>query len=119
LKQFWVYVIQGRERITEAKTRPGFFYVGMSVNPAHRLRQHNGEIVGGARSTRAWRPWRARALYGPYDSKSEALRAERALKRKKRGEGRTRWLVEDSPLCRGEGAEHPWVRDSSWRPEGI
>jgi len=114
---FWVYVIQGRGRLTESGETPGRTYVGMTTNPARRLRAHNGEIVGGARATRGSRPWRPRALYGPYKTKKEALRAERQLKKSKRGEGRVRWLVEDSPLCCGLGADHPWVTDPSWKVE--
>jgi hypothetical protein len=39
-------------------------------------------------------------VYGPYSSRSEALRAEYALKRGKRGESRMRWTTADSPHCR-------------------
>jgi len=114
---FWVYVILGRQRITEdGEALPGRTYVGMTSDPARRLRQHNGELANGAKSTRPWRPWRPLALYGPYGTKSEALRAERALKRKKRGINRARWLIEDSPLCRGDGPNHPWVSDHNWKP---
>lgn len=33
-------------------------YIGFSTNPSHRLRQHNGEIKGGAKYTRYGRPWK-------------------------------------------------------------
>jgi putative endonuclease len=114
---FYVYVIQGQAWVDNlCRIRVGPYYVGSSSDPSRRLRQHNGEITGGARTTRARRPWSACALYGPYGSRSEALRAEYALKRQKRGVGRTRWLVEDSPHCRGLGADHPWVADPNWKP---
>ncbi len=32
-------------------------YVGMTNNMRRRIRQHNGALKGGARTTRAWRPW--------------------------------------------------------------
>ena len=116
---FWVYVIQSADtRVSEktGKTLMGPRYVGMTVDPARRLRQHNREIVGGARATSKHRNWQARALFGPYPSRSEALRAEYTLKRK-RGEARLRWTPEDSPLCCGEGVDHPWVADPvGWRP---
>lgn len=114
-KLYWVYVIQ---------SRTGPFYVGMTTDPARRLREHNGVYKNGepgnpngGRYTAKHRPWTARALYGPYDTRSEALRAEYCLKRQKRGVGRLRWTPEDSPLCRGEGPEHPWVqKPAEWPP---
>lgn len=62
-------------------------YVGISTDPERRLRQHNGERPGGARSTRAGRPWERARLHGPFETRGEALRIERALKRR-RGEAR-------------------------------
>lgn len=124
-KLFWVYVIQSQQRRVGKRGQqlPGFFYVGMAVDPAARLRQHNGlradgrpGLKGGGKYTAKHRPWVARALYGPYFTRSEALRAEYALKRQKRGEGRPAWSLEDSELCHGDGADHPWVRDPAWRP---
>lgn len=64
-----------------ASTRLSRTYVGITTDPARRLAQHNGELSGGARSTRAGRPWRLAAEYGPYDGRGAALRAERAVKR--------------------------------------
>ena len=56
-------------------------YVGVSTDPDRRLAQHNGERVGGARSTRAGRPWQLAAVRGPYADRGEAQRAEAAWKR--------------------------------------
>lgn len=39
------------------KNDRGQTYVGYTVNPKKRLRQHNGEIVGGARYTKGKGPW--------------------------------------------------------------
>jgi len=62
-------------------------YVGISTDPDRRLREHNGEKAGGARSTRSGRPWAIARIHGPYDGRAAAQRAEHALK-KKRGRQR-------------------------------
>lgn len=76
-------------------------YVGITTDVERRLRQHNGDLVGGARSTRAGRPWSVGARYGPFVDRSRASRAERALKRV-RGRARLGWqppaaLLETEP----------------------
>ena len=116
-KDYWVYVIQGQPYTDRrGKYRKGPFYVGLTVDVHRRLRQHQGEIKGGAKSTKKNRPWSLEAVYGPYLGRSDATKAERALKRGKRGKNRTKWLTEDSEWCRGLGAEHPWVEDQNWSP---
>jgi predicted GIY-YIG superfamily endonuclease len=109
LGYWWVYVIQS-QGIPPGK-KVGFTYVGATNNPVRRLRQHNNLLPGGARFTSRWRPWIPRALYGPYKYKKQALKAEYALKHGKRGEGRCHWSCLDSSWCRGEGCDHPWVKN--------
>lgn len=71
--QLWfVYVLRSK-----AKSRT---YVGIALDPQRRLLQHNGELAGGAKSTRAGRPWELGALYGPYTCRGDAQRAERVIK---------------------------------------
>ena len=65
-------------------------YVGIALDVEKRLRQHNGELPGGARFTRAGRPWAVAARYGPYSSRGEAQRAEYQLKQV-RGAKRLSW----------------------------
>lgn len=104
---WYVYVLQATE--VPLGKRVGYTYVGATNNPSRRLRQHNRELPGGARFTAKWGPWVARALYGPYKCRRDALRAEYALKHSKRGENRWQWSVGDSKWCCGLGANHPWV----------
>ena len=95
---WWVYVVQSlQKRIGKAGNElPGFHYVGMTTEPHRRLRQHNGEIKGGGKYTSHHRPWALVKVYGPYESRSYALKAEYALKHGKRGIARTQWSANDS-----------------------
>lgn len=90
---------------------PGLCYVGSTTDPTRRIRQHNGELKGGGKCTSKSRPWKPRALFGPYSNRSEAFRAEMSLKRSKRGEGRIAWSKKNSNWCRGPGVDHPWVKN--------
>lgn len=65
-------------------------YVGVTNDLRARVRQHNGFEPGGARSTRAGRPWRLRKTYGPFATRGEAQSVEYAVK-KLRGAARLRW----------------------------
>lgn len=56
-------------------------YIGVSNNIYRRLRQHNGEIVGGAKYTRMGRPWGIHMVYGPYENNSRACMVEWRAKR--------------------------------------
>jgi len=69
----------------------GRTYVGITTDLARRVAQHNGEQRGGARSTRAGRPWKLAAEYGPFGDRAAAQRAERAVKRL-RGTARLAWI---------------------------
>jgi predicted GIY-YIG superfamily endonuclease len=82
-----VYVLHSRRT---ART-----YVGIALDHRARLAQHNGESRGGARNTRAGRPWRVRKLYGPFATRAEAQRVEHAVKRL-RGPARLRWTAADA-----------------------
>ena len=65
-------------------------YVGITVDLERRLSQHNGELPGGASSTRAGRPWVVGMTYGPYETRSDASRVERQVK-SLRGARRLSW----------------------------
>ena len=62
-------------------SRAGRTYVGVTTDVERRLRQHNGVLSGGARSTRGFRPWRVGRLEGPLRTRGRALSLEYALKR--------------------------------------
>lgn len=112
---WWVYIIQSQVPRTGKRGQPlpGFLYVGSTTDPARRIRQHNGQIAGGGRYTSTRRPWKARALFGPYADRKEAFKAEMALKRL-RGSARLAWSPAIHHLCRGAGLGHPWVTDPNW-----
>ena len=78
-----VYVLRSESRAAT--------YVGITTDPERRLGQHNGLAPGGAKATRAGRPWELGAIYGPYDSRGDASRAELQVK-KLRGLDRLSWL---------------------------
>ncbi len=58
-------------------------YVGVTTELDRRLAQHNGERPGGAKATRAGRPWRVGATFGPFEGRGDAQRVERAVKRRR------------------------------------
>jgi putative endonuclease len=74
----------------------GRTYVGIAIEVERRLAQHNGEARGGARTTRAGRPWRVGVVYGPFADRGAALRAELAVKRL-RGPRRLAWVAPEAP----------------------
>ncbi len=55
-------------------------YVGVTTDVERRLAQHNGEIAGGAKSTRAGRPWRVLRSCDGFPDRSSAQSAEARLK---------------------------------------
>ena len=81
----------------------GRTYVGITTDVDRRLRQHNGDLAGGARATRAGRPWSLGARYGPFADRAQATRAERALKRI-RGRARLGWQPPEDLLAEDPGA---------------
>ena len=70
--RWFVYVLQSDARPVT--------YVGIAKDVNARLVQHNGEAKGGAKSTRAARPWRIARTEGPFESRGLAQAREYALK---------------------------------------
>lgn len=59
-------------------------YIGSTTNPHRRLRQHNGEIVGGARATRG-KQWVLYSYLKGFENRSAACRWEKIIKSRARG----------------------------------
>ena len=56
-------------------------YAGVSPDPVRRLRQHNGEISGGAKYTRKGGPgWKHKCIVEGFKCKRDALQFEWAVK---------------------------------------
>lgn len=51
-------------------------YVGYTNNPSRRIRQHNGEIQGGAKKTIKGRPWRFALIVSGFANEHDALSFE-------------------------------------------
>lgn len=61
------------------QTANGMLYTGISTDPQRRLRQHNGEITGGARALRGKGPLTL-VYQQPMPDRASASRAEYQLK---------------------------------------
>lgn len=73
----------------------GTFYTGITTDPARRLRQHNGELSGGARYTQARRPVEL-AWQGACESRSAAAKAEYRIRRLSRQQKKS--LIQSSTI---------------------
>ena len=71
-RTYYCYMLVGAQGTTT--------YIGASTDPWRRLRQHNGNLAGGARATRASRPWQLRIVVTGFLVWREALRFEWAWK---------------------------------------
>ena len=58
-------------------------YNGYTVNPERRLRQHNGEIKGGAKATAGKGPWKFIFIMTGFVTQSNALSCEWRIKHPK------------------------------------
>lgn len=72
--QWYIYLLTNGNRT----------YVGATTDITRRVRQHNGEIVGGARSTRGDK-WNLECYLSGFSSRSEAYRWEKIIKSRARG----------------------------------
>ena len=73
--------------ILESTTHPNKVYTGYTSDLEKRLRQHNGLYLGGAKSTRRYRPWKVHCYVDGFESSTEALKFEYKIKHKRKGTG--------------------------------
>lgn len=60
-------------------------YLGVTANLTRRLRQHNGELAGGAKSARGGRPWSLVCTIRGFGTRSEACQFEWRLRNFSKG----------------------------------
>lgn len=80
---WWVYIVRCQD---------GTLYTGCTTDPARRIRQHNGEISGGARYTRTRRPVILLAAVTAKD-RSTAQKEEARIKRLSRAQKQS-WCLQ-------------------------
>ena len=73
--KYWCYILYN----TDEKYK-NYTYCGFTVDPQHRLRQHNGEIKGGAKATHNKGHWEFLFLITGFKTKNNALSCEWRLK---------------------------------------
>ena len=86
---WWVYLVQCAD---------GTFYAGVCTDFRRRLRQHNGELVGGAKYTSVRRPCQL-AYLEPAKDRSSACQREYRLRKKPRAYKQTlsqKWLADQA-----------------------
>ncbi|KNC73917.1 hypothetical protein SARC_13524, partial [Sphaeroforma arctica JP610] len=71
-------------------------YVGFSVDPPRRLRQHNGELTMGAKRTLRKRPWESVLVVHGFPDEKAALRFEWAWQN-----GKASRHISSSPTIQG------------------
>ena len=74
MSKYFVYIIKGIN--TNNKTK---FYIGFTNNLYKRIRQHNGELTGGAKATKGYK-WSYCAIFANIDTNITGLQIEWRLK---------------------------------------
>jgi len=70
----FVYVIRGINASNKIK-----YYIGYTTNPQRRIKQHNREIIGGAKATVGYK-WQYCAIFANFRDNIEGLQIEWRLK---------------------------------------
>ncbi|BDA45873.1 probable structure-specific endonuclease subunit SLX1 at N-terminal half [Coccomyxa sp. Obi] len=72
MREFYgCYLLKSKNEKLKGKT-----YIGFTVNPKRRIRQHNGEISAGAYKTKSGRPWGMVLVVYGFPTKVQALQFE-------------------------------------------
>jgi structure-specific endonuclease subunit SLX1 len=74
-KKYYCYIIKSTNPLYQNIT-----YNGSTNDLKRRLRQHNGEIVGGAKATKGKGPWEYYAILEGFETHKEALSCEWRIK---------------------------------------
>lgn len=87
MSQWYVYLL---------RTASNTLYTGITTDPARRIRQHSGELRGGAKALRGKAPLHYHCIF-EVDDKSQALSLEAWIKQRRRS-SKERLSVDDSTL---------------------
>jgi len=68
---YFCYLIESHNEKYKGDT-----YIGFTVDPIKRLREHNGDIKGGAKKTSKKRPWELILVVSNFPNKMLALQFE-------------------------------------------
>ena len=90
-------------------------YVGATVNAPRRIRQHRGELVGGARATRVAADWVFLAHVVGFATQHDALRFEWLLKRRGRRGRRASGTARERRLT----AIASLLAEPEWAPRAL
>lgn len=64
----------------------GYTYIGVTTDYKRRLKQHNGELSGGAKSTLKGRGhWKLHRVLSGFEGRGEAMRWEKLVKNRSKG----------------------------------
>lgn len=70
--------------LLQSLSSPSKTYIGYTVNPHRRIKQHNGIIKGGANYTSKFRPWKFICITEGFESEQQGLKFEWAWQNPKR-----------------------------------